>query len=223
MHVHLFLSGMLCKRMFAATKQSLPQYNRSAKKVITGHGIDIDFWGDKNTKEEKSQKELLTVHRICRSKRLELVIQSLLHLDQDYTLKIYGRDVEKDYYKELQELVKKLHLESRVRFMGPVPMEELKGVYFKHRIMVNMASETIDKTMLEGMLFGLFPVTTPGNSKAIGLPIYPKDETPEALAGFIKTGEWNKYDKHFLRNIVKEKHSLSALIRKMGEYIKKGK
>src|SRR3989338_3874231 len=43
-HVHMRLAGWLCKRLFAATKQSLPQYEGSPKKVITGHGIDVDFW-----------------------------------------------------------------------------------------------------------------------------------------------------------------------------------
>jgi len=223
MHIHLFLTGILSKRMFAATKQSLPQYDNSKKKVITGHGIDIDFWDIKNLeKQEKKEKELLTVHRICRSKRLEIVIKALQFLDKDYTLTIYGRDVQKDYYQELQDLVKDLALEKRVRFMGPVPMEELKDVYYKHRLMLNMASETIDKTMLECMLFGLFPVTTAGNSKAIGLPIYPKNDTPEALAEFIQAAEWKKYGEAYLKNMVKEKHSLAALIQRMGDYIKNG-
>ena len=43
MHIHLRLAGILCKRLFAATSQSLPQYEGSLKKVITGHGIDINF------------------------------------------------------------------------------------------------------------------------------------------------------------------------------------
>ena len=223
MHMHLRLAGWLCKRMFAATKQSLPQYDHTGKKVVTGHGIDVDFWL-KGVKEETPQdyKKLLTVHRICRSKRFELVIKSLLHLDDEYTVTIYGRDVEKDYYAELQDLVKDLHLEKRVTFIGPVPMEALKQVYGKHRLMVNMASETIDKTMLECMLFGLYPVTTPGNSEAIGLPVYPKGETPEAIAKFITEKAWDEYNRDYLQQLVKDKHSLPALISKMGEFIKKG-
>lgn len=89
--------------------------------------------------------------------------------------------------------------------------------------MVNMASETIDKTMLEGMLFGVYPVTTAGNSRAIGLPEAPKDDSPEAVAVFIKSGVWQKYDQRFLSEIVREKHSLEALVGKMGGYIEKGK
>jgi hypothetical protein len=101
-------------------------------------------------------------------------------------------------------------------------MSELQNIYPRYRIMLNMAKETIDKTMLEGMIYGVFPVTTPGNSKAIGLPVYPADETPEALAEFILEGRWKLSSNEQLKQIVAEKHSLSALIRKMGAYIRAG-
>ena len=103
MHIHLLLAGFLCKRMFAATKQSLPQYEGNPKKIITGHGIDINFWLKDFTAKENSSPEfnLLTVHRICRSKRLELAIKALNFLPSEYNLTVYGRDVEKDYYREI--------------------------------------------------------------------------------------------------------------------------
>src|SRR3989339_121211 len=44
MHIHMRLAGKFCQRMFAATKQSMPQYEGSPKKIITGHGIAMDFW-----------------------------------------------------------------------------------------------------------------------------------------------------------------------------------
>lgn len=224
MHIHLFLSGLICRRMFAATPQSMPQYAGNPKKVVTGHGIDVGHWleGAQMTATERDERRLLTVHRLCRSKRLELVILALKHLPEEYTLTVYGRDVEKDYVKELHELVAKENLQSRVTFNGPVPMDELKRIYPQYRLMVNMASETIDKTMVEAMLFGIFPVTTPGNSKAIGLPAWPEGETPEELAEFILNGVWKAIGEDGLRNSVQEKHSLSALISKMNAYIAPG-
>lgn len=223
MHIHLWLSGILCKRMFAATSQSLPQYEGNPKKTIVGHGIDMDFWEENAPKENKaSVYDLVSIHRICRSKRLELAILALKILPEKYTLAIYGRDVEKDYRSELNDLVRKEGLDKRVFFKGPVPMSQLKDIYPLYRIMVNMASETIDKTMLEGMIFGLYPVTTPGNSAAIGLPACPKGEKPEDIADFITSNKWKDYDAVQLRNIVEEKHSLRALIGKMLKYINNG-
>ncbi len=224
MHIHMRLAGWFSSRMFAATKQSLPQYEGSPKKIITGHGIDLDFWLSQGIVENKSSEfNLLTVHRLCRSKRLELVILALKYLPEQYNLTIYGRDVEKDYAQELRELVKKEKLENRVKFMGPVPMDKLREVYGKYRVMVNMASETIDKTMLEGMLFGLYPITTKGNSEAIGLSASIKNDDPKEIAEFILQKKWQEYNLKYLQNIVKEKHSLPALISKINKYVKDGK
>ncbi len=224
MHIHLRIAGWLCKRMFAATKQSLPQYEGSAKKVITGHGIDVNFWlhGAFTAENVQPENKLVSIHRICRSKRLEFGILALTYLPERYTLDVYGRDVEKDYYEELLSLVKKEGLENRITFKGPLPMEELKNIYPRYRVMLNMASETIDKTMLEAMLFGIYPITTRGNSIAIGLSVSPENNEPETLAKFILKEDWKMYDKNFLKEIVKHKHSLHSLIEKMGEYIKKG-
>ncbi len=222
MHMHMCLAGWLCKRLFAATKQSLPQYEGSPKKVITGHGIDMDFWGAVSSENTNDPHQLLTVHRLCRSKRLALGIRALKHLPDEYTLMVYGRDVEKDYVQELHELVSAEGLSERVRFMGPVPMYELKNVYSQHRVMVNMASETIDKTLLEAMLFGVYPITTRANSEAIGLPTSIIHDDPKEIAEFILSEKWKPYDPVYLVNIVKERHSLSSLVRQMSAYIVSG-
>jgi len=210
--------------MFAATKQSLPQYEGNPKKIIPGHGIDIDFWtqGTKHNNHKVSEFDLVSVHRICRSKRSEIAIQALLHLPKEYNLTLYGRDIEKDYYKELQDLVAKHKLESRVRFAGPVPMHTLRGVYGNYRLMINMAPETIDKTVLEGMLFGVYPVTTKGNSVAVGLPVFPESDEPETVAQFILERSWERYSKEELTKIVKDRHSLETLVKNMSTYIMPG-
>lgn len=226
MHIHMWLSGKLCKRLFAATPQSLPQYTGNPKKIILGHGIDIDFWQSLDIIQKDNtcdEHHLVSIHRICRSKRLDLAIETLQYLPEAYDLTIYGRDVEKDYYQELQQLVRGLGLEHRVHFMGPVPMAELLSIYPRFRLMINMASETIDKTMLEGMLFGVYPITTRGNSEAIGLPVSPLVDDPKTLAAFIQKEDWKPYSRKQLVDIVSEKHSLPRLIEKMNEYIKPGK
>ncbi|MCX6731766.1 MAG: glycosyltransferase [Candidatus Parcubacteria bacterium] len=222
-HVHLWISSILCKRMFAATPQSLPQYEGNSKKIIFGHGIDMDFWEENAPKENNAPiYNLVSVNRICRSKRVEISILVLKSLPEKYSLTVYGRDVDKDYYAELKELVKKESLEKRIIFKGSVPMRQLRNIYSSYRIMLNMASETIDKTMLEGMIFGLYPVTTPGNSKAIGLPVWPESEKPKDIAEFILSEKWKDYNINQLKGIVEEKHSLRALVGKMLKFIIKG-
>jgi len=88
--------------------------------------------------------------------------------------------------------------------------------------MVNMASETIDKTMCEGMLFGVYPVTTKGNSLAIGLPVYPENDEPETVARFIREGKWRIFNREYLADIVRKRHSLESIVSTMKNYIAAG-
>lgn len=221
MTAHLSVAGFVARRLFAATEQSLPQYRGSAKRVIVGHGIDTAFWGT-TANRAPHPHAILSVHRLSRSKRLERALQTLALLPETYTLTVYGRPIDPAYFRELEALVHDLHLESRVTFNGPVPMAELRNIYPTYRLMLNLASETIDKTMLEGMLFGVYPVTTPQNLEAIGLHVRPANDSPEELARFIKSGEWQRVGVDTLRRIVEERHSLDALMQKMSTYIKNG-
>ncbi len=216
--VSMRISGFYVKRMFCATPQSLPRYDRSPRKVVVGHGIDLTIW-PKRQNECKDMKHLLAVHRLSRSKRLELGIRALTHLSAEYTLTVYGIEAEPDYVAELKDLVKELQLQDRVIFKGTVPMQELAAIYTKHELMINMASETIDKTMIEAMTCGCFPITTKRNAEAIGMRWAPKAETPEAIAAFIRKFPGVSIDELYA---VAEHHSLPGLMAKMDEFIREG-
>ncbi len=217
----LWMLGLYAKRLFCATPQSLPQYQKSPKKVVVGHGIDLVYWG-KCENICKDPKRLLAVHRLSRSKRLELVLHAMALLP-DYSLDIYGIEAEKDYAEEMKKLTQELGLSDRVRFHGSILMEELCEIYAAHRLILNMASETIDKTMLEAMTCGCYPVTTKANAIAIGIPEAPQEDSPEAIAAFVQ-----RYANHAplspdaMYNVVKERHSLSALVEKMDFFMHSG-
>lgn len=222
----LKIGDKIVKRMFAATADCLPQYNDDPRKVVTGHGIDIDFWDCPAVPdtEREPATHLLAVHRISRSKRIDIVLRALALLPPEYTLTHYGRPQDPrsdpDYEREIRELSDSPALAGRVHFMGSLPMPELKRIYPKFRTLVNMVPDTIDKTVLEAMYCGVTPVITPGHAVAIGYPTSPRDESPEAVAEYIKSLQPTSREE--LRRIVKERHSLSGLIEKMGEYIRSG-
>ncbi len=224
MTIHVRIAALIAKRMFAATPQSLPQYNGNPKKTIVNHGIPVDFWvpPEGHLEAEGDPYHLVSIHRLSRSKRLELVIEALALLPSPYHLSVFGRPLEEAYFIELKELTKKLNLDSRVVFHGPVPMAELRQVYPRHRLMINMAYETIDKTMIEGMLYGMYPITTKANAVAIGLISGVEEDTPEAIAAFILSGAWKTPSRRELREHVVKNHSLPALIERMSAYIRKG-
>lgn len=228
MQAGLKLIGWYGKRMFCATPQSMPQYPSTSsgqvttKKVVVGHGIDMGYW-QRRPNVDKHPHKLLVVHRLSRSKRLELIIRALTLLPADYTLDIYGIEAEKDYVAELKALVVELHLESRISFRGTIASKELPAIYDQHHLILNMASETIDKTMLEAMTCGCYPMTTKGNAAAIGIPVAPDADTPEAVAAFITTyASKAPIDADAMYKIVEERHSLRALIAKMNVFIQPG-
>lgn len=222
MQAGLWLLGHYAKRLFCATPQSLPQYDKSPKKVVVGHGIDLAYW-PKRANHAKDHHKLLVVHRLSRSKRLELVLRAMVILPTQYTLEIFGIDAEKDYADEMRRLTTDLGLDGRVTFRGTIASKELPAVYQSHRLILNMASETIDKTMLEAMTCGCYPVTTARNAAAIGIPAAPSTDTPEAIAAFVQ-----KHDAHVpltaqeMYDVVSTKHSLDALVDKMDGYIRSG-
>ncbi|TSC80406.1 MAG: hypothetical protein G01um101425_60 [Candidatus Peregrinibacteria bacterium Gr01-1014_25] len=215
------LFGWFGRRFFCATAQSLPQYRTSPKKIITGHGIDLAFW-PKRPNVSSNPNSLLVVHRLSRSKRLELILYALTLLP-GFTVDIYGIDAEADYAAAMRSLAGNLGVDGRAVFHGTIPMKKLPAIYTRHRLILNMASETIDKTMLEAMTCGCYPVTTKANAQAIGLPAAPADDTPEAIAAFVESASASPpLPADALYAIVVERHSLGRLLDQMDRYIRSG-
>ena len=212
-------------RLFAATAESLPQFNADPRKTVTGHGIDTGFWDVPESAEREPATHLLAVHRISRSKRLDIVIRALAQLPPEYTLTHYGRPLDPTadvaYEQELKALVAELGLQDRVRFMGSVPMPKLKEIYPRFQVFVNVVPKTIDKSALEAMYCGCTPVLMRGQAEAIGGLTFPGAETPEVLAAYIRG--MRIMSRAELRQIVEERHGLRRLVRVMGEYIRDGR
>ena len=223
MQLGLRLLGWYGKRLFAATPQSLPQYEGNPKKVVVGHGVDLSYWPMRPNRAT-DPKKLLVVHRLARSKRLELVLRAMAILPADYALEVYGQEVEPDYVVEMLQLTRSLGLEKRVTFHGTAPMHSLPDLYASHRLILNMAGETIDKTMLEAMTCGCYPVTTERNAQAIGLPAAPTEDTPEQIAVFVQfyASQELPATPEELYATVRERHSLDGIVERMDRYVSAG-
>lgn len=219
----LTVLGWYARRFFCATPQSLPQYNGSQKKVVTGHGIDLHFWPQRQN-QSRDPARLVMVHRLARSKRAEIGIRALLELPSSFTLTIYGQEVEPTYAAELRNLVDELGLGQRVEFCGSVPFHGLATIYTAHRFILNFAKETIDKTMLEALTCGCYPITTLQNATAIGLPQAPAQDTPAAAAATIMAlFDAPVIPAEALYHIVAERHSLSGIVATMDGYMASGR
>lgn len=217
---------LLCryaKRLFCATSQSLPQYEGNPKKIVTGHGIDLTYW-PRRANQCVDPYHVLGVYRLSRSKRLELCLRALALLPPAYTWQIYGIAAEPEYVAEMRALVEELRLESRVTFHGTAAVKDLPEIYAKHRLILNMASETIDKTMLEAMTCGCYPVTTARNAAAMGIPAAPAEDAPEAIAVFIhQYHDHSPISAEAMYRVVEERHSLEKLVATMDSFIRPGR
>jgi glycosyltransferase involved in cell wall biosynthesis len=90
-----------------------------------------------------------------RHKRIEVLIQSLLHSeDPELEAWIAGTDaLDPGYAAELRQLAQKLGLASRVRFLGPIPYSQIIH-YYRGALALAFTShlETFGQPMLEAML-----------------------------------------------------------------------
>lgn len=221
MNIPLWIATRFCKRFFCAGFTSLPGFEGDPRKVVTGHGIDLSFWKQQPNRAADPHA-LLTVNRLCRSKHIDTTIRALTHLPSEYTLTAHGAPLEKGYVAELHRLVSELHLESRVRFLPPLSMAQLKETYPKYKFFVNMAHETLDKTMVECLSSGMWLVTSPRNAQSIGLSRAPKDASPEAVAAFIEELQKKSIDPEKTYQVLAERHDLQKTIEKMDHHISRG-
>ena len=225
--ISLKIGSRVVKRIFTATKECVPHYDESPKKVVTGHGIDTHFWTTNEVPDADREPatHLLAVHRISRSKRFELVLKTMAKLPPTYRLTHYGRPqdprYDPTYQQEIESLIESLGLKDRVELKGSIPMGELRNIYPRYRTFINMVPRTIDKTVLEAMYCGLTPIINRGQAEAIGYPESPVDDDPETIAAFVQS--MTLMPREELQTIVREKHGLDRLVEKMAEYIREGK
>lgn len=77
----------------------------------------------------ESQPYIISVARLCRIKRVDLMLKALPQIHQHVKFKIVGKPDEPGIMEYLENEVKKHHLENRVEFLGRVSDEELLRLY----------------------------------------------------------------------------------------------
>lgn len=99
----------------------------------------------------------LCVSRLSREKNLDLAIKAFSFLPESFFLLVIGSGL---YEKKLKDLVGRANLDSRVRFLGRQPHEDLAKFYQNADVFVYPSfSETQGLVVFEASSFGL-PVVT---------------------------------------------------------------
>jgi glycosyltransferase involved in cell wall biosynthesis len=124
--------------------------------AIVPHGVASEsFAADFSAPRASQRPYLFLPASLERHKRIEVLIESLLHVaDEQLEVWIAGHDkLDPNYAAELRQLVVRLGLASRVRFLGPVPYRDILH-YYRGALALAFPShlETFGQPMVEAML-----------------------------------------------------------------------
>lgn len=189
----------------------------SNKKVITGHGIDIEHFAPRPCTKDI---DLLTVGRISRSKNLTALLDALklIRKENNASFSIVGLPItsaDREYQGELNEHLKNNNLSAYVHFLGAVSPSELPYYLCRARVFLHAAQNgSLDKAILESLAAGVPVITMAEGAQSLPLEDWQVNSV-EALAE--QTIQLLKNDQILeqtgkLRSYVKENHSLQSLI-----------
>jgi len=225
----LKFSVIFCRKVFTAHEAAMRV--NTLKRVVTGHGIDIEKFKVKSSKLKVGEFiTVLSVGRITPSKGHDLVIKAiadLIKLGYKSKLKIIGgvvQDYHRKYLESLKTLVDNLKINESVEFSGPVSYQKMPEYFTNAEIIINAVPffGGLDKVVLEAMASGVVPLT----SNNTFLSVFPKEIAPHLVfkendLEDLKNKLKNILDKKLyldetlanqLRDIVVKNHNLDNLI-----------
>lgn len=119
---------------------------------ILYNGIDTMRLSNSSNKRSSISKRLTFVGRLVKQKGLDILLNSLLHIDNPFELTIVGDGPEKS---NLQKMVRNLKLEKKVKFVGP--LNNVEDVLIETDLFVHPArcEEGLGIAILEAMSCGV--------------------------------------------------------------------
>ncbi|MDD5103101.1 MAG: glycosyltransferase family 4 protein [Candidatus Peribacteraceae bacterium] len=222
----LSLALLLARKVFSATVQGLPRPHR--KQVVTGHGIDAEVFSLPLTPnpspggrgENREPGLIVSVGRITRSKRYDVILRAFATLPQMSRLVIAGGVVtqaDEGEWERVQTLMMQLGVIGRVTVHWVDPAE-MPGFLRRADLMLHACVGGLDKAVLEAMASGC-PVVS---SSSVAQEVLPEscratDETMGNIAEKLLSlppSERAALSEE-LRKRVMENHSLAKLIARL--------
>ncbi len=174
-HWQLRLAVLFCKKVFTAHEAAM-RIN-TLKRIITGHGIDVNKFSISNFQFSISGIAILSIGRITPSKQHDLVIKAyadLIKSGYSVKLKIIGGIIQKyhqEYFESLKKLARDLKINEKTEFSGPIFYNKMPGYFQNAKILINAVPfGGLDKVTLEAMASGVIPLT----SNSAFLTVFPK-------------------------------------------------
>ncbi|MDO8574886.1 MAG: glycosyltransferase [bacterium] len=204
----------------SVTSQEGALRTKSRKRLVIGHGIDVDKFKARGAKQKTNGKiTILSVGRITPSKGHDLAIKSVADLvknGHDLNLTIIGEVVQsyhQKYLEYLKDLAKKLEIDNRVKFTGAVNYDKIPEYYNNAEIIVNAVPPGgFDKVILEAMASGVIPLTSNEYIK----PVFSQDLREEL---FFREGDLRELEFKLKFIIEKRLWENEAIILKLRDIV----
>jgi glycosyltransferase involved in cell wall biosynthesis len=230
----LKIAEKLATKIFTVNEAS---FRLPSKKVeYVGHGIDTNrfitntqmasLYGNSSEPIEETDKlRLLYVGRISSVKDLETIVLALDKLDSNVTIDIVGEaitDVDKEYERTVKELVEKLGLFSRVRFLGTASHSDLPRIYSSHDALLHTSrTGSVDKVVLEALANGLVVFSSSEAYTEFGSSVTKfgannSEDLAKTIEKYMDLGIMEPNEKG--REFVEKSHNLDNLIGKIVDY-----
>jgi len=196
---------------------------------VLGHGINTQQFSPLPAATASKTLRLLPVGRISPTKDYESMIKALDILGdsgiKNITLTIVGAPALPDqraYLDSLQQMVQKMGLTERVRFVGSIPHTRVPEYLRQHDAFINLSGTgSLDKAVLEAMATGCIPLTSnDAFSELLPSDLLVKSNDPHGLAAKIRwlsllPIEKRKEVRQQLRAEIIQYHNLDTLIGKV--------
>lgn len=229
----LFVNGFIsASRESFCLKTSKPVY-------VFGHGINLkEFQAIKKETKQLQKFTILSVGRIDPSKNVDLIIDSVEKLLQQYPelenkliLKVIGGPGFKknsDYFSFIKNKILSINKTNNFEFIGPIPNKDTVNYYQSSDLLINISDTGgLDKVVLEAMACETMVLTSNNTFKNYipdSLFIQNKnlDEIAEKIYKIYNLDSSLRFSlQKQMYSFVKEKHDLSSLTKKiLGLYFK---
>lgn len=225
------LMELLADVILTASDKSFRRPLFPEKVIITGHGIDINYFqpAKKELLKKKNNDDfkIISVGRISPIKNYKTLIDvvKLFRLMKKFKVKIIGLPAlegDKEYFKNLKQSVKGLR-GLNIEFVGGIPHNQILPYYQDCDLFINLSQTgSLDKAVLEAMACGKMVLTSnEAFIKTIGdYRLLFKSGDLSSLGGRIFfLSSLSKEEKEIiskkLRKIVVENHNLDNLTSKI--------
>jgi len=214
------------------------RYNKKSPIFIVPNGVDLNKFQIPKSKlqinskfQNPNKKIIITVSRLVRKNGVDVLIKAAKELRiTNYELRIIGEGPER---KNLEKLSKNLGLQSKTRFLGSIPNEDVVGELAEADVFVRPSrSEGLGSAFLEALAAGVPIIGTavggipdflkdPSISSGQATGLFCETENPDDLAEkigmILKDENLSKKLAENGRKLVEEKYSWNKISGRVGE------